>query len=70
MDKDCYAALWGTPQGMLQVGASTSQGQQVLFCAACRALGIPAKLVDGVPQVWRRDGFSPCGGRSPRRPSP
>lgn len=60
----------GHPQGMLQVGASTSQGQQVLFCAACRALGIPAKLVDGVPQVWRREGFSPCGGRSPQRPSP
>ena len=65
VDKDCYAALWGTPQGMLQVGASTSQGQQVLFCAACRALGIPAKLVDGVPQVWRRDGFSPLWGQEP-----
>lgn len=65
VDKDCYAALWGTPQGMLQVGASTSQGQQVLFCAACRALGIPAKLVDGVPQVWRRDGFSPLWGQKP-----
>ena len=65
VDKDCYAALWGTPQGMLQVGASTSQGQQVLFCAACRALGIPAKLVDGVPQVWRREGFSPLWGQEP-----
>lgn len=65
VDKDCYAALWGTPQGMLQVGASTSQGQQVLFCAACRALGIPAKLVDGVPQVWRGDGFSPLWGQEP-----
>lgn len=65
VDKDCYAALWGTPQGMLQVGASTSQGQQVLFCAACRALGIPAKLVDGVPQVWREDGFSPLWGQEP-----
>lgn len=65
VDKDCYAALWGTPQGMLQVGASTSQGQQVLFCAACRALGIPAKLVDGVPQVWRGEGFSPLWGQEP-----
>ena len=65
VDKDCYAALWGTPQGMLQVGASTSQGQQVLFCAACRALGIPAKLVDGVPQVWSGDGFSPLWGQEP-----
>ena len=77
VDKDCYAALWGTPQGMLQVGASTSQGQQVLFCAACRALGIPAKLVDGVPQVWREGWLLPPVGagahggphrNSPRRP--
>ena len=28
-------------------------------------LGIPAKLVDGVPQVWREDGFSPLWGQEP-----
>ena len=35
------------------------------MCIRDRALGIPAKLVDGVPQVWRRDGFSPLWGQEP-----
>lgn len=62
LDKDCYSELWGTPEGMLRVGAGTRQGLALLYCAACRALGVPVKLVDGVPQVWDGTGFSPLEG--------
>lgn len=62
LDGNCYSALWGTPEGMLRAGAGTQLGRVVLYCAACRALGIPAKLVDGVPQVWDGQSFSPLWG--------
>lgn len=65
LESHCYQSLWGTPQGMLSTGAATAQGQALLFCAACRALGIPAKLSDGVPQVWREGSFLPLWGDAP-----
>ena len=58
-----YAALWGTPAGMLQVGGATKQGQWLLFCAACRTLGIPALVQDGVPRFWKEGAFHPLWGR-------
>ena len=57
-----YAALWGTPAGMLQVGGATKQGQWLLFCAACRTLGIPALVQDGVPRFWKEGAFHPLWG--------
>ena len=63
--KECYSDLWGTPAGILQVGAATKRGQVLLYCAACRALGIPARLVDQVPQVWKNDRFVPLWGKAP-----
>jgi transglutaminase-like putative cysteine protease len=65
LDEECYQDLWGTPEGMLQVGAATGRGQMLLFCAACRALGIPAKLVDGKPWFWQNGKFSPLWGEEP-----
>ncbi len=65
LDEGCYSGLWGTPAGMLQVGAATERGQRLLFCAACRALGIPAKLGDGGALVWGEEGFRPLGGEAP-----
>lgn len=65
LDAQCYSALWGTPAGMLRAGAGTRLGRAMLFCAACRAVGIPARLVDGVPQVWKDNGFNPLWGEKP-----
>ncbi len=65
LDSECYGDLWGTPEGMLRVGAATKQGQTLLFCAACRALGIPAKLVDGQPWFWQDEKFRPLWGEEP-----
>ena len=60
--REAYAALWGTPAGILQVGGATAAGQGLLFCAACRALGIPAYLEDGIPWYWREGAFHPLWG--------
>ena len=65
LDLECYGDLWGTPEGMLQVGAASKRGQSLLFCAACRALGIPAKLVDGQPWFWQDEKFRPLWGEEP-----
>lgn len=59
LDGECYSALWGTPQGMLRTGRATRQGRALLFCAACRVLGIPSRLTDGVSSVWRDGAFRP-----------
>lgn len=64
-DPSCYGALWGTPLGMLQTGAGTQQGRAVLFCAACRAVGVPAKLVDGQPWFWQAGTFHPLWSEEP-----
>lgn len=64
LEDNCYSALWGTPEGMLRVGAGTRQGRAMGFCAACRTLGIPAKLVDGVPRVWQGGSFKPLWGEA------
>lgn len=65
LDAQCYSALWGTPAGMLRTGSGTKLGRAMLFCAACRAVGIPARLVDSVPQVWKDNGFYPLWGENP-----
>ena len=59
---DTYEALWGTPEGILAIGKATQAGQSLLFCAACRALGIPSYLEDGVPQLWENGAFRPLWG--------
>ncbi len=65
LDGDCYAALWGTPQGMLSLGRATAFGRGMLFCAACRALGVPSYLQDGTPWFWKDGAFHPLWGGEP-----
>lgn len=51
-----YGELITNPSGLLAVGRGTSLSQRVLFTAACRTLGIPARLSpqDGVAQYWQQ----------------
>ncbi len=61
-----YPALSGTPAGIFRLGAGNRPGQEVLFCALCRAFGIPARLspLDGEPEFWQDGGFRRLTGES------
>lgn len=54
-----YSELITTPASLLAVGRGTLLSQKVLFVAACRALGIPARLSpeDGRAQYWDGEQF-------------
>lgn len=55
--------LAASPQGSLRLGAADPDSARVLFCALCRASGIPARLSPrtGMPEVWMEKGFRPAG---------
>lgn len=60
-DSTAYSALSGTPAGAWKLKAANRPGREVLFCAFCRALGVPARLspVDGAPEYWQAGSFHP-----------
>ena len=53
--------LWWTPQAALEAGACDEKSRRLLWVAALRTLGIPARLrpLDGVPEYWTAGGFRP-----------
>ncbi len=58
---DNYHRLWWTPQAALEAGACNENGRCLLWVAALRTLGLPARLrpLDGAPEYWSGDGFRP-----------
>ena len=56
-----YHRLWQTPQAALEVGACDEKSRRLLWVAALRTLGIPARLrpLDGTPEYWAEGGFRP-----------
>ncbi len=56
-----YHRLWQTPQAVLEAGACDEKGKRLLWVAALRTLGIPARLrpLDGAPEYWAEGGFRP-----------
>ncbi len=58
---DNYHRLWWTPQAALEAGACNENSRRLLWVAALRTLGLPARLrpLDGAPEYWSGDGFRP-----------
>lgn len=56
-----YHRLWQTPQAALEAGACDEKSRRLLWVAALRTLGIPARLrpLDGAPEYWAEGGFRP-----------
>lgn len=57
-----YYRLWQTPEAALRAGAYDEKGRGLLWTAALRTLGIPARLrpLDGAPEYWAAGGFHPA----------
>ena len=66
-EDDTYPDLPATPLGVYRLKAAAPGGREVLFCALCRSLGVPARLscADGRPEYWRAGAFRPVGQESP-----
>lgn len=66
-EREGYPELPAGPGGMFRLKAASRQGKQVLFCALCRAFGIPARLspMDGTPEYYENGGFRPVMGGRP-----
>lgn len=59
-----FPELPQTPAGAWQLGTATAQGLAGLYCALCRARGIPARLgADGLPEYWQDGGFRRADGQ-------
>lgn len=58
-DDESYAALAGTPAGVLQLKKADAIGKKTLFCAICRAVGVAARLAptDGEPEYYKNGEF-------------
>lgn len=56
-----YHRLWQTPQAALEAGGCDEKSRRLLWVAALRTLGIPARLrpLDGAPEYWAEGGFRP-----------
>lgn len=58
--RECaYGNLCWTPEAALRSGGCDEKSKRLLFVAALRALGVPARLrvLDGVPEYWEGGGF-------------
>lgn len=66
-EDDTYPGLPATPLGIFRLKAAAPGGREVLFCALCRSLGVPARLscADGRPEYWRAGAFRPVGQGAP-----
>ena len=59
-----FSDLPQTPAGAWRLGAATASGLAGLYCALCRARGIPARLgPDGLPEYWQRERFHRADGQ-------
>lgn len=58
-ETDNYGNLYWPPDAAVRAGRCNEKSRDVLAVARLRAAGIPARLrrPDGVPEVWREDGF-------------
>lgn len=56
-----YHRLWQTPRAALEAGACDEKSRRLLWVAALRTLGIPARLrpLDGAPEYWAEGSFRP-----------
>lgn len=54
-----YYRLWQTPEAALYSGAYDEKSRELLWAAALRTLGIPARLrpLDGAPEYWAEGSF-------------
>lgn len=54
-----YHRLWQTPEAALRAGTYDEKGRGLLWAAALRTLGIPARLrpLDGAAEYWAEGGF-------------
>lgn len=60
---ESFSDLPQTPGGAWGLGAAHEPGRRVLFCALCRAQGIPARLgADGSPEFWQDGAFHRADG--------
>ena len=59
--ENLYSGLYWTPEAALAAGRCDEKSRRVLFAAALRTLGIPARLrpMDGAPEIWEDGGFRP-----------
>ena len=59
--ENLYANLRWSPDQALETGGCDKKSRQILFVAALRTLGVPARLrpLDGALEVWSGGGFSP-----------
>lgn len=56
-----YYRLWQTPEAALRAAAYDEKSRGLLWTAALRTLGIPARLrpLDGAPEYWAEGAFRP-----------
>ncbi|RKJ41360.1 transglutaminase domain-containing protein [Acutalibacter sp. 1XD8-33] len=60
-----FPELPQTPAGAWKLGAVQEAGRGTLFCALCRAKGIPARIAPGGwPEFWREGAFRRAGGEA------
>lgn len=60
-----WEALPQTPAGAWLTGPVNAQAREALFCALCRARGIPARPGIAGPEYWDGSGFCPVEGLPP-----
>ena len=66
-EDDTYPGLPATPLGIFRLKAAAPGGREVLFCALCRSLGVPARLScsDGGRRVLAGRRLPPRGAGGP-----
>ena len=58
---ESFSDLPQTPAGAWRLGAVQEESRAALFCALCRAKGIPARIsTGGWPEFWREGAFHPA----------
>lgn len=54
LEEKAYSDLWVSPVGAFRLRAAGPKEKKALFCALCRAFGVPARLsaVESEPEFW------------------
>ncbi len=60
---DSFHELPASPAATLCLRAGNETSRDILFCAICRALGIPARIRNGEPEFWLGNTFLPVRGK-------
>ena len=62
---DSFQDLPQTPAGAWALQGANAKGMAALYCALCRAEGVPARLgAGGWPEYWRAGAFHPAAGQA------